>query len=150
MAKYWKASLLCTACFWGVLALAVPLRGNLSFGFFVVCWLSYYASGGVLAFRAASAFQREWLRLFPDQGTRYDDVRWGNVKDNFYPAPCSARAGFRQMGREMLASPDKTEETAQIVQAALCSWQLVLFHFAVCGVTALSLLLLPGQFLNNV
>lgn len=100
MAKYWKASLLCTACFWGVLALAVPLRGNLSFGFFVVCWLSYYASGGVLAFRAASAFQREWLRLFPDQGTRYDDVRWGNAKDNFYPAPCSARAGFRQMGRD--------------------------------------------------
>ena len=117
MAKYWKASLLCTACFWGVLALAVPLRGNLSFGFFVVCWLSYYASGGVLAFRAASAFQREWLRLFPDQGTRYDDVRWGKGNGGFLPGPFRIRAGLRQMENEMLASPDKTEETEQIVYA---------------------------------
>lgn len=149
MARYWKASLLCTACFWAVLALAVLLHGAISFGAVVVCWLSYYASGGVLAFRAASAFKREWLRLFPEQGTCYDDVRWGNAKDNFLPDTCSIRAGFRQMGREMLASPDKTEETEQIVQAALCSWQLILFHFAVCGLTAFSLLLLPVQILSN-
>lgn len=135
MAKYWKASLLCTACFWGVLALAVPLRGNLSFGFFVVCWLSYYASGGVLAFRAASAFQREWLRLFPDQGTRYDDVRWGKGNGGFLPGPFRIRAGLRQMENEMLASPDKTEETEQIVYASRNAPFVLLVDFVVFSAT---------------
>ena len=110
---YRKASLLCTACFWGILALSFLWYGAIPFPWLAVAVLGYYLAGFLLALRAISVFKREWLRLFPDQITRYDDVRWGNAKDN------------------LLASPDRTEETEQIVWNAQHAARTAVLHFIV-------------------
>lgn len=137
MNRYWKASLCCTLCFWGVLAAWALLAAEISFGWYATILMAYYFSGGVIALRTVIAFKREWLRLFPDQITRYEDVRWGNAKDNFLPGPIRQRQGLRQMEKEMLASPDKTPETETIIQAERHVGWIVAFHFAVIIATTL-------------
>lgn len=128
---YRKASLLCTACFWGILALSFLWYGAIPFPWLAVAVLGYYLAGFLLALRAISVFKREWLRLFPDQITRYDDVRWGNAKDNFMPGTFQVRKGLQQMCAEMLASPDRTEETEQIVWNAQHAARTAVLHFIV-------------------
>ena len=134
---YGKASLLCTACFWGILALSVLWYGAIPFPLLMVTVLGYYLAGFLLALRAISVFKKEWLRLFPDQITRYDDVRWGNAKDNFLPGTFRVRKGLQQMCTEMLASPDRNTETEQIVWNALHAARTALLHFVILAGTIL-------------
>ena len=128
---YGKASLLCTACFWGIFALSVLWYGAIPFPLLAVTVLGYYLAGFLLALRTISVFKKEWLRLFPDQITRYDDVRWGNAKDNFLPGTFRVRKGLQQMCAEMLASPHRNAETEEIVWNALHAARIIALHFVI-------------------
>ncbi|HIZ49336.1 MAG TPA: hypothetical protein H9810_11510 [Candidatus Gemmiger excrementavium] len=135
MTFYRKLTLCATLCFWGVLLLAFLLLGRIPFGLYVTATLLYYGLGVAVGALSVHRFQQEWLRLFPDQGTRYDDVRWGKGKGDFLPGPFRIRAGLRQMENEMLASPDKTEETEQIVYASRNAPFVLLVDFVVFSAT---------------